>query len=71
MLQPSNHLSISLCSIPCSHVSQQRICNSELASEKAGNTSYALELSQNRRATVSTYMNEPRVDLREYYEVSV
>ena len=34
-------------------------------------TSYGLDLSHNRRATVSEYKAEWRVDLREYYEVLV
>jgi Transcriptional Coactivator p15 (PC4) len=51
----------SRCSRLCSCMSMQGACD----------TSYALELSQNRRATISEFRAEPRVDLREYYEVGV
>ena len=35
----------------------------------ASDTSYSLVLSANRRASVSVFKNQPRVDLREFYEV--
>ena len=57
--------------LPAAVISHNRAFNSELALEKAGDASYALELSENRRASVSIYKDEPRVDLREYYEVSL
>jgi Transcriptional Coactivator p15 (PC4) len=36
--------------------------------QEAEDTSYGLDLSHNRRATVTEYKAEWRVDLREYYE---
>jgi Transcriptional Coactivator p15 (PC4) len=38
--------------------------------QEAEDTSYGLDLSHNRRATVTEYKAEWRVDLREYYEVT-
>lgn len=35
----------------------------------ARDTSYALELSHNRRVTISEFKSDLRIDLREYYEV--